>query len=289
MLGHGVLLRTSDLEAAGGFPEVVSEDLALTIAFAERGRIGVAVPAALAWEAFPRSCAAYWRRLSRWISADVELVMKVLPRLWRTTLSLTAKSDLTLRELRLPVLSCGWLVSAGLALLAVLPASSPRRIPVAAWLLMLPLVVPHVAVWLPPSEPWRRRATYSVVMPFLALAGLALYPPAVVAGLRGRQTFDATGSPRTGRTRRGIVLWEWGSGAAFMGAGVSSANFVLVALGLAILLAPWLRRATRPALLIAGASAFWALVIIQITVDIASGHSEPRYLLPLVALGAATD
>ncbi len=289
MLGHGVLLRTADLVAVGGFPEVVSEDLAFTIALAEHGRLGVAVPDAVAWEEFPRSFVAYWRRLSRWISADVEIVMTVLPRLWRTTLGMTAKLDLTVRELRLPLLAGGWLVLLGTALHAVLPRPFTCALPAGVWCILLPLMIPYFAAGLLRFAPPLRRASFVSLMPFIAMAGLALYPPAVGAGLGGRHTFTPTGGARDNRAHAGLALWECGSGAVFLGTGLYSANWTLVAVGLAIALAPLLRLVTHPAVLVVGATTFWALIAIQIVLDFSAGQTRPEHLLPLAALGAATD
>lgn len=289
MLGHGVLLRSDDLITVGGFPEVVSEDLALTIALAERGRTGVAVPHALAREEFPRSCAVYWWRLSRWISADVELVVKGLPRLWRTTLGLTAKADLTLRELRLPLLACGWLLLAVLSIHAVLADTTVCSLPSAAWLLLFPLLVPQLSVWLLSAIPVRRRLEYCLVMPFVAHAGLGLYPSAVWRGVSGCGTFNPTGSQRITPPALGLAVWEYASGAVFMAGGLHSANLTLMALGLAIFLAPLLRCTFGSALLFAGAGAFWTLILTQVALDCLVGHTHMEHLLPLAAMGTATD
>ena len=47
MLGHGVLIRTESLREVGGFPNVISEDLGLTILFAEKGLTGIVEPASV--------------------------------------------------------------------------------------------------------------------------------------------------------------------------------------------------------------------------------------------------
>ena len=50
MLGHGVLIRTESLREVGGFPNVISEDLGLTILFAEKGLTGIVEPASVGLE-----------------------------------------------------------------------------------------------------------------------------------------------------------------------------------------------------------------------------------------------
>lgn len=289
MLGHGVLFRVAAIEEVGGFPEIVSEDLALTIALAERGRTGVAVPDATAWEEFPPTCAVYWRRLRRWITADTELVRTFLPRLWRSALPVLPKLDLTLRELRLPLLACGWLIPVALTILALAGVGPTIHLPASFWLVLLPLLLPHLTVWMLPRGTWRRCTKHSVLMPFLGLAGLGLYVPAVIEGLRGNGTFHPTGSLSEAGKVGCIAAWEGGCGLLIISGGACSANLPLAAIGVAIGLAPWLRRTKSIGLLATGAITFWLLVIFQMALDATTGYLPIEHLLPIAAIGAATD
>lgn len=289
MLGHGVMLRTSDLLAVGGFPQIVSEDLALTIALAEKERFGIPVPNALGQEEFPRNCAAYWRRLSRWITADTELCLKLLPRLWQSRIPLRAKVDLTLRELRLPLLALGWIGLALLSTLILLDSTPSAPMTIVAWLIPAALCLPHLAVWLLPGKRIGRKAIHSIAMPFQGMAALGLYPPAVWKGMRGRGSFHPTGGTGNRKGSPGLAIWQAVSGLIFGLAGLLGTNLPLAATGLAIGMAPLLRVANGALLHSGGTLAFWGLIAGQVVIDAQIGHTNVAYLLPLAALGAVTD
>jgi cellulose synthase/poly-beta-1,6-N-acetylglucosamine synthase-like glycosyltransferase len=64
--GHGVMVKTEALRAIGGFPEVVSEDLAMAIRLRRNGFIGIIAPNSTSEEGLPASLAQFRRRYEKW-------------------------------------------------------------------------------------------------------------------------------------------------------------------------------------------------------------------------------
>lgn len=103
-LGHGVVIDLKKLKAIGGFPEIVSEDLALTIKARGQGFEGYFTDDIQAYESFPKSYCHYRQRFFRWVRADIEcLLLKVFPFLKSNGVSWYEKTDLFLREFKLPL------------------------------------------------------------------------------------------------------------------------------------------------------------------------------------------
>ena len=77
--GHGALLRTHAIEKAGGFPELVSEDLALAMVMAQVGYRGYFASDVVCHEEVPTTFAAYRTRHTKVIRGTLELVTKAFP------------------------------------------------------------------------------------------------------------------------------------------------------------------------------------------------------------------
>lgn len=283
-LGHGILFRTNAVLSVGGFPPVVSEDLALTIRLAQQGLFGLYAFDVVGYEAFPPSYSAYWRRRRRWIQADAEIVCKFLLALWRSKLPLAIRLDLILRETRLAIASLQWVL---LALVSVLSVSSHQE------QTTLPLVTHTVAViWLMPilvslflqGPTVIQKTRFLFFAPFLGMATSAINPLASIAGLMGRAHFDPTGM-RVGTTNPVYyLLWETLSGAFFFMSGITSCNFTLAAAGLAVICSPLMRSKYEVPVLTAGALVFWTLIAAQIFVDAANGATSLLVVVALVGL-----
>ena len=69
-LGHGAIVRSEACSAAGGFPEVVAEDLAFTVAMRRAGYFGLFAPDILCGEGFPLSLSHLIRRHGRLTMGD---------------------------------------------------------------------------------------------------------------------------------------------------------------------------------------------------------------------------
>ena len=286
MLGHGVLIRTESLREVGGFPNVISEDLGLTILFAEKGLTGIVEPASVGLEEFPSSYEAYWKRRRRWIQADAEIVRRLLRKLWYAHIPWTARLTLVVREMRLPLASAYWFVLSVTALSGVLDVKTGYSMSPYGWALLIDLMGPSLPSLLVARLPILSRLRYVVAMPFLGLAASALHPPASVAGLLGRGHFMPTGSRITeGDTRlRFYSIWEIASGLLYLSGGLAGANYALVAVGFAVVFSPILRTCLGSKFLATGVAVFWGLLSFQIVLDVAQGSMPVEHLFALVGL-----
>jgi len=102
-LGHGALLRTEAVRAVGGFPEIVSEDIALTVELARVGFRGVFADDLLCGEAFPESFSAFRRRHKKWAMGTAEFLRLYLGRILTAPLAWYERLDLLLPALSLPM------------------------------------------------------------------------------------------------------------------------------------------------------------------------------------------
>src|SRR5262249_32960111 len=143
MLGHGVLIRTAALQATSGFPCYVSEDLAFTIRAAELGLTGMIAPGVVAAEDFPPDYRKYWQRLCRWSFADADIRRRMLRRLLCSRITATARIDLALRELRLPLAALYWPMLLCISIASFFGVDSPAMTAAIWWGfpgLLLPLL-----------------------------------------------------------------------------------------------------------------------------------------------------
>lgn len=124
--GHGALLRVDALKAVGGFPELVSEDVALTLRLRTLGFWGFFTANVICGEDYPDDYHTFRKRFSRWVSADLECFREALPSfLLSRNVSLAEKVDATLRGLKVPLAASFLPFSAALSLfLALSPGAS---------------------------------------------------------------------------------------------------------------------------------------------------------------------
>lgn len=103
-LGHGALLRKSCWEDVGGFPELVSEDLAYAIAIREKGYYGTFASDVTCLEEFPSSVRAFRVRHVKWTRGTCEFLHKFSGRLIRSrNISLPEKLDILFPTVNLPL------------------------------------------------------------------------------------------------------------------------------------------------------------------------------------------
>ena len=286
MLGHGVLIRTEDVHGIGGFPPVVSEDLGLTILLAEHGLSGLVATDVIGREEFPRSYRAYWKRRFRWIQADAEVVLKMLfSRLWRARISVFARVDLTLRELRLPLGSLYWGLLIFLAIRGAMGLTFAVTVPATLWLALLIVLAPVL-----PAPLWgrgrpRTRYPFPFLMCFVGATTIAIHPVATALGLAGQQRFDPTGNQQLER-QTSQSLWELASGLLTLVGGVGSHNLALAAFGVAIVASPVLRMNERTewVTMTIGTVIFWAFICIQIALDCSLGPVPIEHVVVFVGL-----
>jgi len=284
MLGHGVLLRTESLLAVNGFPDLISEDLALTIAFAEKGFQGLIALTAVGEEEFPPTYRAYWKRRWRWIRSDVELLRKMLGRLLRIRVRWPARLDLLMRELRYPLSPAYWLLLFAVAVTGCLSSDTGVTLPALAWLTMPLLLMPALpALSFTQFSLWRR-FLYVLAVTFVGTASSALHPVACCQGFLGYRGFEPTGSEPNGVGPPGLVSWELFSALLFFAGGLLSHNWSLIAVSLAIGCSPLMRTRWEMPVLVVGMSVFWGLICFQIVIDVSNGLVPLEHLLVLVGL-----
>ena len=118
-VGHGVLVRRSAWEAAGGFPEVASEDLAFSAKLLEQGLRGVYADHVICWEDFAACAASFRIQQERYVAGVFQVLTGFWPKLLRRKdVSWTERLDFLLGSLPLyvPVLCLAFILVNGLAI-----------------------------------------------------------------------------------------------------------------------------------------------------------------------------
>jgi len=101
MLGHGVLTRTEAYSKAGGFPEVVAEDVAFTIALRQAGYTGFFAEDIVCGEGVPENLGQMRKRTYRMTTGDTETFMRhTLPFIRYSSASFAEKWDIMAHTLR---------------------------------------------------------------------------------------------------------------------------------------------------------------------------------------------
>ena len=103
-LGHGALLRTECWKLVGGFPEIVSEDLAYALAIREYGFYGTFAEDVVCFEEFPSTVRAFRVRHVKWTRGTCEFLgNKLVPLLRSPFISWVEKIDILFPTLNLPL------------------------------------------------------------------------------------------------------------------------------------------------------------------------------------------
>ena len=82
--GHGAMMRRDIYNKIGGFPEIVTEDLAYSIKIREAGYEGVFVKDVVCLEDFPATYQQYRKRNEKWIRGTTECLLKFYPAFLKT-------------------------------------------------------------------------------------------------------------------------------------------------------------------------------------------------------------
>ncbi|MDX2276962.1 MAG: glycosyltransferase [Hyphomonadaceae bacterium] len=103
-LGHGAVLRRRCWEEVGGFPEIVSEDLAYAIALRERGYHGRFAKEVVCFEEFPETVRAFRVRHVKWTRGTCEFLQRwIAPLLRAKNITTAEKLDILFPTLNLPM------------------------------------------------------------------------------------------------------------------------------------------------------------------------------------------
>jgi membrane glycosyltransferase len=104
LLGHGALIRRQTWLDAGGFPELVSEDLAFALRAREAGWRGRFADDVICYEEFPEDVRAFRVRHMKWTRGTCEFLSRETGRLLRSRrVSWIEKIDILLPTLNLPL------------------------------------------------------------------------------------------------------------------------------------------------------------------------------------------
>lgn len=142
LLGHGALLRRRCWEEVGGFPELVSEDLAYAIRICEKGWRGRFAQDVTCYEDFPDSVAAFRVRFMKWTRGTCEFLSSEMRRLiFSPRISWAEKCDILLPTLNLPLslFYFLFLIDANLLIPALFSAPRPLTLAVGETEWILPL------------------------------------------------------------------------------------------------------------------------------------------------------
>lgn len=245
--GHGVLFRRSALDAVGGFPEVVSEDLAVSAELRRAGYRGHYAAEVECREEAPPAYAAFRRRQHRIVAGTLEFLIRFAPRFLRSRdVPLVEKLDLlaTLGVIYLPVPFIAFVLMSHALAMPRTPSLPMLAIVAATAFAPLCYLVP-AAVRAP-----RRVAAYVARMTAIHLS---LSLQAVRALFARRVTFSPTGD-RTRHDRIGRSDWiDSLAGALIVVLGIVTVSPCVVAVGFSVALVPWLlrgRRASSPLLIL---------------------------------------
>jgi membrane glycosyltransferase len=95
--GHGALIRRDVWEKAGGFPEIVSEDLAFSTRIRQMGYRGYFAHDVICYEDFPETYLQFRRRQEKWVQGACEyLHREFLPFLFARGVTFAEKMDVLL-------------------------------------------------------------------------------------------------------------------------------------------------------------------------------------------------
>ncbi|MBC8143962.1 MAG: glycosyltransferase, partial [bacterium] len=141
LLGHGAVIRRECWQAAGGFPELVSEDLAFALAVRKLGWRGYFEENVVCFEDFPDTVRAFRVRHMKWTRGTCEFLQKEMGQMLRSKeISLVEKADILFPTLNLPLSLFYFLfvVDSNLVLASLFGRSAPLTIELGATVVHLP-------------------------------------------------------------------------------------------------------------------------------------------------------
>lgn len=159
--GHGVTFRMSALRGIGGFPEVVAEDIAVSVVLRQAGFTGYFAPDVCCLEEAPASYAAFRRRSRKITLGTLQFLSRFYPQFWRSlAVTRTEKLDLLLASV-IPIMPVVFL-----GLLACLGALSIMGIAVHAF------DVDHLLTLRSPAQAQRAKLT---ILAFITIFAPLIY------------------------------------------------------------------------------------------------------------------
>ena len=261
-LGHGAVVRRSAWEAASGFPEVITEDLAFSAALAQNGMRGLFLEDLICYEDFAPSYAAFKTQQERYLVGVTQVIRRhLLPLLRSKNVTTVEKIDFLLwcSPLYVPVLVLSFVALTGLGLATVFGYWHAPEISLLGHKIALP---PIRAFGEPFDIFWYRDfqilSVFCALSPALAAIGLGLtrrlkvfrllllstvpYLSLMVVAWRGLLRYLILGEVSwvptgdRGATWRSPLGWELGIGSVLCAASLVTLNFAFVAVSGCLLL-----------------------------------------------------
>lgn len=103
LLGHGAMVSMECYDSAGGFPEMVAEDLCLSIAARGKGYTVAYAPDIVCAEEYPVDYAAFKKRHSKWTQGNMEFIKGFTGKIVRSEMAWYEKADIVLFTYNLPL------------------------------------------------------------------------------------------------------------------------------------------------------------------------------------------
>ena len=103
LLGHGAMVSMQCYRAAGGFPEMVAEDLCLSITARGSGYVVAYAPDIVCEEEYPIDYAAFKKRHSKWTQGNMEFIKRFTGKIVRSKMKWYEKLDIALFTYNLPL------------------------------------------------------------------------------------------------------------------------------------------------------------------------------------------
>lgn len=254
--GHGALISCNAIKEAGGFPEIVSEDIALTLNLRRQGHRGYFTPSVICGEDYPEDYHSFRKRLSRWVSADLECSRTALvPFLNTKGINLVEKVDAALRGLKVPAAAIFLPFAVITGILSVFwPRWNELFTDRIAYITVFLALAPYLSFSIELVRQPKKLALLLSRMTFLYCSNsLLLTVRAIEALLTRKSEFFVTGAKdkrvSSDNLRRQLLtmdkvgypllaIIEVGMGLSLSIIGLIYANLILVGVSLALLLAP---------------------------------------------------
>ena len=104
LFGHGLMISKECLRKVGGFPEVVAEDIAISVKIRDAGFKIIFAPNVVCQEEFPTNYLSLKKRQCKWTQGNVEYRKKYNKEINRSNISWYEKLDLKLSHYSLPII-----------------------------------------------------------------------------------------------------------------------------------------------------------------------------------------
>lgn len=103
MLGHGAMISRDCYDVAGGFPNLVAEDLCLSIEARNYGYFVAFAPNIICEEEYPIDYPAFKKRHSKWTQGNLEFIKKYTKKIAKSKMKWYEKMDIVLFTYNLPL------------------------------------------------------------------------------------------------------------------------------------------------------------------------------------------